>query len=503
MPPVKTATAAQAATATRKPRPQPSRKGKAAWRRNVDHSSVEEHLEQQRVNERLGIKPAATSDDKDADLFQVDTVGDEAVSNRLKSARSKARPMKSLQALDNSSAVPALNPRGKGSAPRKGSGKLSRAEQDRLKRIAQRDVKAPFGAILDESDKGGRVQAMESVKGTVMRMPEKDPWQEKSKQAENERQEAKLDEEARAWIDDPRNHDIKVPKHLISRVNALASTARDAASGASSSSSSVLPPALVAPLTGQSYNPTLTSHNSLLQKAYEAEMARLDKEDKERAFKQSWIDAGKQAAKDESEGQAQGSQKRFAGMIIGDGEDGDDDDNDDAQDAEPLDVLRPTTAPGRKTRTQRLKEARQLSARKSLEERRAAKEERRMLAQLPAINKALRRQRMEKSQAEEAKREREALRRAQEGLVGERVGRHRIKAGTTTADTDVDQVQLGSDLSESLRGIRPEGNAFKDRYHSLMKRGLFEASDGKRKAKSRAQNWKRKERENHSYKRFV
>lgn len=36
------------------------------------------------------------------------------------------------------------------------------------------------------------------------------------------------------------------------------------------------------------------------------------------------------------------------------------------------------------------------------------------------------------------------------------------------------EVQLGEDLAESLRQVRPEGNLFKDRFLALQKRALVE-----------------------------
>lgn len=72
-----------------------------------------------------------------------------------------------------------------------------------------------------------------------------------------------------------------------------------------------------------------------------------------------------------------------------------------------------------------------------------------------------------------------------EGLVGHRIGKHMVREEEPT-------VQLGEDLSESLRGLKVcclsnssrneillcllqvEGNLFKDRYLSLQHRALLE-----------------------------
>lgn len=73
-----------------------------------------------------------------------------------------------------------------------------------------------------------------------------------------------------------------------------------------------------------------------------------------------------------------------------------------------------------------------------------------------------------------------------QGLSGQRLGKHKVP------DKDVD-VQLGEDLSESLRALKvrssrnlacnfwsfclnlqPEGNLFRDRFQSLQQRALVE-----------------------------
>lgn len=55
----------------------------------------------------------------------------------------------------------------------------------------------------------------------------------------------------------------------------------------------------------------------------------------------------------------------------------------------------------------------------------------------------------------------------QSGLVGQRLGKHRIR------ETEPD-VQLGEELSETLRGMKVEGNLFRDRFFSLQQRALIE-----------------------------
>lgn len=57
--------------------------------------------------------------------------------------------------------------------------------------------------------------------------------------------------------------------------------------------------------------------------------------------------------------------------------------------------------------------------------------------------------------------------RMKRGLSGHKLGRHKVAEGIV-------DVQLGEDLSESLRALKPEGNMFRDRFLSLQQRGRLE-----------------------------
>ena len=79
-----------------------SRKNKKSWRKNVDIDDVEEFLEEERLEERLGGKFA---DRKDDQLFVVDgSAASEtapAASGRIERRRARAaRPLKCFQSLE-------------------------------------------------------------------------------------------------------------------------------------------------------------------------------------------------------------------------------------------------------------------------------------------------------------------------------------------------------------------------------------------------------------------
>lgn len=96
--------------------------------------------------------------------------------------------------------------------------------------------------------------------------------------------------------------------------------------------------------------------------------------------------------------------------------------------------------------------------------------QKRMLASVPAA-KALRKQTLKTVREREAVLLEQYEKRMQDqlknGLAGKRLGKHIVP------EHNID-VQLGEDLSESLRQLKPEGNLFKDRFLSMQQRALIE-----------------------------
>ena len=87
-----------------------SKKNKKSWRKNIDLDDVEDFLDDQRLEERLG---GAFKDREDAQLFHVDKgeeeakeEGDQTVSERLRKRReAAAKPLRCFAQLENTSAV--------------------------------------------------------------------------------------------------------------------------------------------------------------------------------------------------------------------------------------------------------------------------------------------------------------------------------------------------------------------------------------------------------------
>ncbi|KAG1791941.1 uncharacterized protein BJ212DRAFT_1490825 [Suillus subaureus] len=77
------------------------------------------------------------------------------------------------------------------------------------------------------------------------------------------------------------------------------------------------------------------------------------------------------------------------------------------------------------------------------------------------------------------------------GLAGQRLGKYKVPENEI-------EVQIGEDLSENLRTLKPEGNLFRDRFRSMQQRALIEP----RVPILPTKRAKLKEFEKHAWKRF-
>ena len=166
---------------------QPSRKGKAAWRKNVDLAPVEAALDAARARERDGSGSAG------APLFVEDRTGDEVVGARMARARRAQKPLRSLEVLRSTSAVPPVAGRARagvaaGQTALQASG-MSKKQKDKLRRSAGRAVKGPFGAVVESEQ--GKSKDQEAVADA-----EYDLWQQQSAAAGKR----KADESSNEWL---------------------------------------------------------------------------------------------------------------------------------------------------------------------------------------------------------------------------------------------------------------------------------------------------------------
>ncbi|PVF93632.1 tumor suppressor protein Gltscr2 [Serendipita vermifera] len=390
-------------------RTQSSRKGKRAWRKNVDITELEEGLEELREEERIIGGPVHKKTDEE--LFTIDLTGDaKIVRQRVKTKK----PLTAEIILSQRSAVPAVFSK---SGRDKGKD-LTRAEKERLLSIAKRKRSGPFNSLIDTTELG-QGSALLELSEAVKKSGNYDIWMDVEENTE-----------------DPAEDIIK--DMGLSRTTAL----RDMITASAVSN----------PHQGTSYNPPVEAYQELLNTAVQVETKRAAEDKRYTAIKNTMYSARRPVLDDEV--------PTAEGMTV------DIPDKDEENQPPTDDIVVPVKPTKRKTRQQKAK------ALKTSMEKRALKEKadhKKLLASLDRI-KALKRDVQSARDEQErvaAQRKLEKMEQLRNGLVGRRFGRHKINEG------DID-VQLGEDLSESLRGLKVEGSLFKDRFLSMQKRALVE-----------------------------
>ncbi|EDR12759.1 uncharacterized protein LACBIDRAFT_292782 [Laccaria bicolor S238N-H82] len=399
---------------------QSTRKGKRAWRKNINIEDVEEGLEGMRAEERVIGKPLQKT--KDEDLFVVDVQGDEQVRKSLASRFSSRTPLTSTKILSERSAVPAVFSRPSNATSKRKAGQLSYEEKARLLKIAKRPRRGPFNSILDPSEYeagSGMVGLSEAVKSSGTH----DAW---------------APEVAMDVLPDGME---TVQKKVIKPPTVKYT--RDI----------IQVPAIVEPHQGTSYNPPVEAHHELILKAYEAEEKRLRDAEKLAEVKKKMEDS--YMVEPLEEGLAAGMKLAEKVLV----------EDDEAEEEKEERVVK--SVPDRKTASQKNKAKRLLAEKRALAER---AEHKRMIASIS--NAKIMRRSTARLLSEQEKKHLERRLALEEkvrkqGLVGQKLGKHKVPQGEV-------EVQLGEDLSESLRGLKPEGNLFKDRFLSLQQRALIE-----------------------------
>ncbi|OCF60156.1 nucleolar protein 53 [Kwoniella mangroviensis CBS 10435] len=427
---------------------QSSRKGKKAWRKNIDITVEEGALERGREEERVTGGPVAQKSNND--LFTVDVVGDIEVG---KKARRAHKPLRSLSILNERSAVPSLTSKPSTSNNKtKSKSHISSAEKERLRRIARRSAVHP-----DDRISSADIRKIDPSELT------KDVW--------TETQEEEIVVKGGFGEETIIKKTVKVPTTLAkAREIYLNSQVENGVH-------------LEIPQGGLSYNPTLESHQSLINDAVQEEIDLLKREEE-------------QLKKVEELGGVVENRRNnwvpseFAeGMAVGPGELSDEDDQSDDEEGGEVVVKKQSK---RKTTAQRNKALRakmaQQAVKAELEKRKLHKSVSSVAAYKRELEKKMKEQKEKEIIAKLAKEQK-----AKMGLQeGEKIGKYRLNKKRV-------EVQLGEDLAESLRQVKPEGNLFKDRFLALQKRALIEP---RVPVLPKKRVTKIKEYEKHAYKRF-
>ncbi|KAH0547693.1 hypothetical protein FGG08_000182 [Glutinoglossum americanum] len=423
------------ASATQPPRQykQPSRKGKKAWRKNVDITEIQEGLEILRDEITTG---GVIAEKVSEELFAIDTTGDKEIG---KEYRLKHKPLKADEILAARSAVPPVDSRKRlsrltdgvlePSSKRRRAGGVPFRELQRLKQIAY----------------GG-----ESIPKDVIKVPETktfDPWVDTGDGA------IATQDPRFSFLSPPKP--VKEPKTLKQAPISLAADGKEI-------------PAVKKPDPGISYNPAFKDWDKLLvnegKKEVEAEKKRLQEAEEERKMLE-------RVAAAVEEGDA----------VISDQEDGVEDVETGATEGAWLARKRPE----RNTQAQKNKiKQRKEAERKALWEAQMKKKAI-QATEIKKIEKAIKAK--EQARAEAAARKREVT-----GEGDDRVLRRRRFGKTPIVEPPLELV-LPDELQDSLRLLKPEGNLLGERFRNVLVRGKLETrrpiTQWKKKRRSITEKW--------------
>lgn len=390
---------------------QPSRKGKRAWRKNVDISEVQEGLETLR-NEIIEGGPLAEKPSEE--LFQLDTTG----SNEIKIKYNLQKTLKVDQILSQRSAVPAVDSRKRTSSrisdgvvelPLKRQKKdwVSKKEIQRIRNHVN-DTSQPFQKALEE-----------------LEQPDFDLWAPSP------------------LASTTKSQDDYVPKP---RAKVAPQTIRRAPIAMTVSGKPVR--AVRKPDAGTSYNPTFEDWDDLLnregEKELAAEKARIAAEEAE-AERQARIDI----AGAESDSGLREDETDWEGFET------------ENEDQETLKRKRPgRMTPAQRNKAKRRKEAERLVKHEKAMGNKHKQAEQMIDAMLKRASEATDLVVAEEEEASDS---------------GDDTALRRKRLGNTIIPEKSLEVVLPDELQESLRRLKPEGNLLGDRYRHLLVNGKIES----------------------------
>lgn len=403
---------------------QSSRKGRKAWRKNVDVSDVQKGLEEN-IEEVIqhGIK---LSDAQSEDLFFIDEEADEATEEKL--VKDNVKKLKASEILANKSKVKPLYEEGKITKPRKVQG-VTKKEMNRLLRLA--------GKVQGYDKYEQRLSEDGIIKSKAF-----DVWNtltaEEKRLAELP---APLKEQSVASFTVAN----KVPKTLKEAPLKIKNIE-------------------VIPHAGKSYNPTYENWKDLIDSEYYKEKTHDDKRNKLEEFH-----ARLQYIMDNdhhSEVESSGSE---------DEEEVQQEEEEDDDEKYRLSV-NAVTERKIKTKTKRNKEQRHLERVKIETEIKELKAHIKMLEQLPEIlDEVLTSEQDQLSKPTESRGERK-LRRGTRKL-----GKFDVIEGPI-------EVKLSNELSDSLRKLKPEGNLLYDQMKRMQAKGMIETRRGRDRKSGKKKN---------------
>ncbi|KAG5984089.1 hypothetical protein E4U55_006121 [Claviceps digitariae] len=392
---------------------QPSRKGKKAWRKNVDVADVEKGLEE--LNEEV-TRGGVIREKHSSELFTIDVQRDPRASKGLPKHAKKG--LKADEILAQRSAVPAVSMRKR--AGEQPTHCLASTKRHRTDWVPHKEL-----ARLRKVADGNQAVTIEARDATY------DVWDS----APTQKAENKYD-----FL--PVSEPVKQPKSKKQKPISLTASGKEV-------------PAVLRPSGGFSYNPLSTDYENRLAeesaRALDMERQRVEAEEADRA---------KQEAAARSAAEAEAAEER-ANMSEWE------EDSEWEGFQSGIEDERPNAKqPQRKTQAQRNRAKRRKEEEQLAKQKAALKAKRRQQERIKEIADEI----IEREQARALEQavDSESDDAAHEGKLRRRqIGKFKLP------EKDLELV-LPDELEDSLRRLKPEGNLLKDRYRSLLVRGKLE-----------------------------
>ncbi|KAM0793612.1 hypothetical protein ACM66B_001045 [Microbotryomycetes sp. NB124-2] len=446
-----------------------------------------------------------TSKQDDKPLFEVDTVGSASVRRtllanqapaqaRLRKGQSINKPLKSEEILAQRSAVPALHSRVVAAPDSKRNKRklahVDRATKDKLKRIAGRDGHGQglWGVKSDSNDRPEMITEAVKQAGTF------DAWAtaaaDDADTTGSSSSTTLKDEAMEQVLSVHKGKKVKAPSTLHSHQLL--------------GKGDIGPKSITLPHPGMSYNPDYQQHQELLGQALDKFTTYEQRDERGQAVKDALDDVRKSTRGKDVWELYEDEVGSGEGSSSSDDDDADEDD-DDKKDSNDVDQVEDDDRmlkkqPKRKTKKQRNAKVRLHEEALELERRRSARQRIAQVAAAPTISAALK-QAEQMSLSEKAlalKMQKQRL--AKQGLTRFRSGPSRVPDAPVT-------FQLGEELSENLRSLKPEGNLWREWIGSNMRRGKVPVEraneakkGGKRGGRGHDKNHRMREVEKYSYK---
>jgi nucleolar protein 53 len=402
---------------------QPSRKGKKAWRKNVDVTQVQDGLEALREEVILGGPVAERPSEE---LFAVDTIGSEDIKKKHK----LPKPLTADKILAQRSAVRAVDSRKRPTNSRVTDGIIEpSSKRQKADWVSKKEV-----ARIRDSLQGG--SQLSTARLEEDESPAFDLWSGGA---------------ATTTVPTKRGLIKQIPAELAEYVEAVRAkvapgSLKQAPTPMTASGRSVK--AVQDPKAGSSYNPTFEDWDASLTKEGEKE-AEAERERRATAVAEAEKEARVLAASNDDVNYQTDPESAWEGFET------------DREDSS-LKVKRPE----RKTQAQRNKiKRRQEAERQAKHEQRMAnkkKQAREIEAALKAGKNVAAEKMIEEAEQYSSNSDDDELLR-------------RRRLGTAAIPAKSLEVVLPDELQESLRRLKPEGNLLKDRFRNLLVNGKLES----------------------------